>query len=114
MTGIQNGDFEQGLSGWHVVSGQAFAGQPVSAESIHADDVEIDRQPVVTLGGDYWHVPYPLAEQGTHLVRVSTTASGILDSDIFTIGLPCLVFRLGGSATSQVALELRVPAAQAG
>jgi hypothetical protein len=110
---IKNGDFEKGLSGWHVVSGQAFTGQPVSWDSIRANDVEIDGHPRVPLGGDYWHVPYPLAEENTKLVRVSTKFKGTLDSDVFRIELPYLAFRLGGSKTKEVALELRVPVASA-
>jgi hypothetical protein len=111
---IINGDFEKELKGWHVVSGQAFTGQPVSWDSIRANDVEIDGHPRVPLGGDYWHVPYPLAEENTKLVRVSTKFQGVLDSAVFSINLPYLAFRLGGSKTKDVALELRIPVANAG
>ena len=52
---IPNGDFDDGLADWHVVTGNAFTGQPVSAP-VSAADVLIDGQPVVPLGGDYWHV----------------------------------------------------------
>ncbi|MBP7529374.1 MAG: hypothetical protein KA801_15715 [Syntrophorhabdaceae bacterium] len=111
---IQGGYFDNGLSGWHVVSGQVFVNYtPVPADSILANDVEINGRPVVPLGGDYWHGPYPIAERGTHLLRVSSASLEVLDSDVFVIRLPYLAFCLGGSATRLVALELRVPAASA-
>ncbi|MEN6507286.1 MAG: hypothetical protein ABFD63_00620, partial [Smithella sp.] len=72
---IQGGYFDNGLSGWHIVSGQVFVNYtPVPADSILASDVEINGKPVVPLGGDYWHVPYPIAERGTHLLRVSSAS----------------------------------------
>ena len=111
---IQGGYFNNGLSGWHTVSGRVFVNYtPVLADSILANDVEINGKPVVTLGGDYWHVPCPIAESGTHLLRVSSTSLEILDSDVFIIRLPYLAFCLGGSASKLVALELRVPATSA-
>ena len=83
---IENGDFEQGLTAWHVVSGKAFAGQPVAAATIGSADVEIDGKPLVGLGGDFWHTPYPIGEHGSRLIRVVTRSAGILESNRFTIG----------------------------
>ena len=111
---IGNGDFENGLSGWRVVSGTAFADQPVRAETIGASDVVIDGRPPVPLGGDFWYTAgYPLGHNGSSLIRIVTTAEGTLDSDPFTISAPYLAYRLGGSAGGGSALEVRVPAATA-
>ncbi len=111
---ILNGDFKNGLNGWRIVSGtQLGKAAPVLADSILAKDVKINGKDIVPLGGDYWHVPYPIAEPGTYVLRVSSSSLEVLDSDIFVISLPYLTFRLGGSATKLVALELRVPAASA-
>lgn len=111
---IQGGYFNKGLSGWRIVSGNKLATcTPLLADSILAKDVEINGKPVVPLGGDYWHVPYPIAESGTHVLRVSSTSIEVLDSDVFIIRLPYLAFCLGGSASKLVALELRVPATSA-
>jgi microsomal dipeptidase-like Zn-dependent dipeptidase len=108
---IGNGDFEDGLSSWRVVSGTAFADQPVLAGNIGAADVMIDGRPAVPLGGDFWYTSgYPLGHNGNSLIRVVTTAEGILDSDPFTISAPYLAYRLGGSAGGGSALEVRVPA----
>ena len=41
---VENGDFEQGLTGPRVVLGTAFAGQLVDAATINAADVEINGQ----------------------------------------------------------------------
>ena len=106
---IANGDFEQGLTAWHVVSGTAFAGQPVTAASIGSAEVEIDGKPLVGLGGDFWHTPYPIGANGKNLVRVATRSGGILESDPFTISDRFLAYRLGGSAGGAVGLELRIP-----
>jgi len=54
---IANGDFEDGLKGWHIVSGSAFIGQPIEAATVTGKDVLIDGRPLVALGGDYWHTP---------------------------------------------------------
>lgn len=111
---IQGGYFNNGLSGWRIVSGTELGTcTPVLADSILAKDVEINGRPVVPIGGDYWHVPYPIAESGTHVLRVSSALTEILDSDVFIIKLPYLAFCLGGSASKLVALELRVPQASA-
>ena len=110
---ITNGDFEQGLDGWHVLSGKAFARQPVAAATIGAMDIEVGGEPLVTLGGDYWHTPYRLGQNGLQLIRVVSNAAGILDSDVFTISDRYLAYRLGGSAGGGVAIELRVAAATA-
>jgi hypothetical protein len=107
---IPGGYFNNGLSGWRIVSGTELAKcAPVLADSILATDVEINGRPVVPLGGDYWHVPYPVAESGTNVLRVSSASPEILDSDVFVIKLPYLAFCLGGSSGKLVALELRVP-----
>ncbi len=105
---IENGDFEQGLTAWHVVSGKAFAGQPVAAATIGSADIEIDGRPLVGLGGDFWHTPYPIGEHGSRLIRVVTRSGGILESNRFTIGKRFLSFRLGGRAGGGVAIELRI------
>lgn len=105
---IANGDFEQGLASWRVVSGTAFAGQPVQAATLGAADVEYDGQPLVPLGGDFWHTPFPLGHSGAWLIRVITTADGVLDSTPFAIGARYLAFRLGGSSGGAVAVHLRL------
>jgi hypothetical protein len=111
---IKGGYFDNGLSGWRIVVGKELARcTPVLAESILAKDIEINGKPVVPLGGDYWHVPYPVAEAGTHVLRVSSASPEVLDSDVFMVRLPYLAFCLGGSASKFVALELRIPAASA-
>lgn len=106
---IKNGDFENGLNGWRVVSGKAFVRQPVLASAISARHVQIDGKPLVTLGGDYWHTAYPLGQNGAHLIRVVSKTAGILDSRVFRVSHRYLVYRLGGSAGGGVAIELRVP-----
>ena len=111
---IGNGDFENGLSGWSVVSGTAFADQPVLAETIDASKVLIDGRLPVPLGGDFWHTTgYPLGHNGNSLIRIVTRAEGTLDSDPFTISARYLAYRLGGSAGGGSALEVRVPVATA-
>ncbi len=106
---IVNGDFEQGLTGWRVVSGKAFANQPVEARTIGARQVEIRGHPAVTLGGDFWHTTsYPLGANKNFLIRAVTKAPGILDSVPFKVSRRFLVFRLGGSRDKGAAIELRV------
>jgi hypothetical protein len=106
---ILNGGFEQGLKGWHVVSGMAFRDQPVAAASILAQGVRIDGAPVVSLGGDFWHVPYPIGQDGDFLICSIGKPFGVLESDTFELSLPYLAFRLGGSASGGASIELRVP-----
>ena len=114
MAGIVNGDFEEGLAGWRVVSGSAFAQQPVPAAGVGAADVLIDGGLPVPLGGDFWHTAaYPLGHHGDSLIRIVARAESILDSDPFTISARYLAYRLGGSAGGRSALEVRVPAATA-
>jgi len=95
------------------VSGKAFAGQPVQASSIGSADVEIQARPLVGLGGDFWHTPYPIGQHGSWLIRVVTRSPGVLDSSQFSIGRRFIAFRLGGSVGGGVAVELRIPAATA-
>jgi hypothetical protein len=91
------------------VSGRAFVGQPVAASSIGAADVLIGGHPPVTIGGDYWHTAtYPVGANGSSLIRVVTSASGVLESSRFSIGGRFLAFRLGGSGAG-VSVELRIP-----
>jgi microsomal dipeptidase-like Zn-dependent dipeptidase len=98
-----------------VVAGIAFAGQPVSAETIGAADVIVDGRQAVMLGGDYWHTTaYPLGHHGRSLIRVVTASSdGVLDSAPFTISERYLAYRIGGSAGGGAALEFRIPAGTA-
>ena len=106
---IVNGDFEQGLTGWRVVSGKAFSKQPVEARTIGAAQVQIGGKPAATLGGDFWHTTsYPLGANKLFLIRAVTKAPGILDSVPFKISRRFLVFRLGGSRDKGAAIELRV------
>ena len=108
---IANGDFEDGLKGWRVVSGSAFRGQPVEAATLSAKDVVIDGAPLVRLGGDFWHTPaFPVGHSGDHLIRTVGKPFGVLESDVFTITDPFLAFRLGGSAAAGAVIQLRVPA----
>ena len=95
------------------MSGKAFAGQPIAAATIGSADVEIDGKPLVGLGGDFWHTPYPIGEHGSRLIRVVTRLPGILESNRFTIGKRYLAFRLGGSGGGGVAIELRIPEREA-
>ena len=95
------------------MSGKAFAGQPIAAATIGSADVEIDSKPLVGLGGDFWHTPYPIGEHGSRLIRVVTRLPGILESNRFTIGKRYLAFRLGGSGGGGVAIELRIPEREA-
>jgi hypothetical protein len=114
MADIINGDFEDGLSGWHIVSGTAFTDQPRLAAEINASEVVIDGGPPVSLGGNFWHTGgYPLGHHQRSLIRIATDASGVLDSDPFTITQRYLVYRLGGSSGGGSALEVRIPAATA-
>jgi hypothetical protein len=109
---IVNGRFDDGLTGWRIVSGDAFWNQPVQAESIGARDVLIDGQPLVTLGGDYWYTnAFPLGQDGPFLIRVVTEkdGAGVLDSVPFMITQRYLAYRLGGTAGGDAALEVRVP-----
>jgi hypothetical protein len=109
---IANGDFEDGLKGWRVVSGSAFRGQPVEAATLSAKDVVIDGAPLVRLGGDFWHTPaFPMGQSDKHLIRTVGKPFGVLESDVFTITDPFLTFRLGGSPAAGAAIQLRVPAA---
>jgi hypothetical protein len=58
-----NWDFEIGdLSFWSAEGG-AFSNQPV-----HGDRVSTARVCPVTLGGDYWDVPYPIGHHGNYWV----------------------------------------------
>lgn len=108
---IVNGSFEAGLTGWTVVSGRAFADQPVAGSTILAKDVRIDGRPVVPLGGDYWHdVPYPVGQDQNYLVQVVSKLTGVLDSDEFVADDRYLCFLLGGSPAGDAAVELRVDA----
>jgi hypothetical protein len=109
---IVNGSFEDGLTGWRIVSGDAFWNQPVQAEGIGARDVLIDGRPPVTLGGDYWYTnAFPLGQDGSFLIRVVTEKDGIgvLDSVPFMITQRYLAYRLGGTVGGDAALEVRVP-----
>ncbi len=92
---------------------QGLRGSADLATKIGAKDVLIDGRPLVPLGGDFWHTPYPIGQNGTSLIRVVTKVAGILDSSPFSISRRWLAFRLGGSAGGAVALELRIPAATA-
>jgi hypothetical protein len=108
---IVNGSFEDGLKGWRIVSGSAFTGQPVAATTVMAQDVLIDgSQPVISLGGDYWHIPYEIGQEGDHLVRAIGPGPGVLESDPFLIDGRFLAFRIGGSAEAGAIVELRVAA----
>ena len=71
---------------------------------------QIGGNPLVGLGGDFWHTPFPIGQHGGSLIRVVSGAPGILDSSPFTIDRRFLAFRLGGSAGSGVGIELRIPA----
>ena len=109
---IVNGSFEDGLTGWRTVSGDAFLNQPVQAAWIGAQDVLIDGRPPVTLGGDYWYTnAFPLGQDGSFLIRVVTEkdGAGVLDSVPFMITQRYLAYRLGGTAGGDAALEVRVP-----
>lgn len=109
---IVNGSFGDGLTGWRIVSGDAFRNQPVQAAGIGAQDVLIHGSPLVTLGGDYWHTnAFPLGQGGPALIRVVTEedGDGVLDSVPFTITQQYLAYRLGGTAGGDAALEVRVP-----
>ena len=109
---IANGDFEDGLKGWHIVSGSAFIGQPIEAATVTGKDVLIDGGPLVALGGDYWHTPaFPIGHSEKHLIRTVGKPFGVLESDVFSITDPFLAFRLGGSPAAGAAIQLRVPAA---
>jgi hypothetical protein len=109
---IVNGSFEDGLTGWRIVSGAGFWNQPVQATWIGAQDVLIDGRPPVTLGGDYWYTnAFPLGQDGPSLIRVVTQkdGAGVLDSVPFMITQRYLAYRLGGTAGGDAALEVRVP-----
>jgi microsomal dipeptidase-like Zn-dependent dipeptidase len=107
------GRFDSGLTGWRVVSGTAFSGQPVSG-LVQAGDVVMNDAPLVPLGGDYWSGPYNVGiDPSERMIRLKGSASGILDSDVFRIETRFLVFLLGGSAQRGVGVELRVPRAYA-
>ncbi len=109
---IVNGSFEDGLTGWWIVSGAGFWDQPVQAKWIGARDVLIDGRPAVTLRGDYWHTTaFPLGQDGPSLFRVVTEkdGAGILNSVPFMITQRCLAYRLGGTAGYDATLEVRVP-----
>lgn len=110
---IVNGDFARGLRGWSPVSGSAFDDQPTPVASINARDVLIDGNPIVGLGGDFWHLPYPIGQVDGHLIRSVHAGPGVLDSDIFTISLENVAFRLGGQSSSAAYVELRIPEADA-
>jgi microsomal dipeptidase-like Zn-dependent dipeptidase len=96
--------------GWRVLAGGAQTWRPIAAP-IRADHVLIDDQPVVPLGGNYWHLDYPIGVPSGHkLIRTSSTSAIALESRIFKIARRYLVFLLGGSGTTDVAVELRIPA----
>lgn len=104
---IGNGDFENGLSGWRVVSGMAFAYRPILAENIGAFHVMIDGRPPVSLGGDFWYTTaYPLGHHGSSLIRIVTRAQGMLDSDPFTISARYLAW---GQPMSEVWADVQQP-----
>src|SRR5262249_15344027 len=77
-----------------------------------AAEVGINGAPLVPLGGDYWHMPFRMAQSGKLLIRVVKPFPGVLDSNPFTIGQRYIAFLLGGSATG-VAIELRIPSTKA-
>ncbi len=52
---VVNGDFEHGLTGWRVVSGNAFAKQPVDAGGSAPTRSRSTDGTAVSLGGDFWH-----------------------------------------------------------
>jgi hypothetical protein len=97
---IVNGDLAKELAGWRVVSGIAFAKQPVCAEAVGAADVQIKGSSPVTLGDDFWYTTaYSRGYNGMSPSRMVTArASGVLDSDRFTVSQWYLAYCIGGSA----------------
>lgn len=85
------------------------AASPSRLRPSHAQDVRINHAPVVGLGGDFWHTPYPIGQNDAFLIRSVGEPFGVLDSDVFDISSPFLAYRLGGSASGGAAIELRVP-----
>lgn len=121
---LDNWDFELGLSQWSA-SGDAFTNQPVCGECVPATAIL-----PVPLGGDYWHVPYPVGvhnycwistgiehQDGAipaaeYLDDSLNARTGTLTSREFRVTNPFLTFLVGGGNdvfNLRVELQIKVP-----
>ncbi len=111
-------EIKGGLAGW-TKTGTAFASQPTFGDNVMAQRVFFS-----PLGGDYWHIPYPIGNQGkpwigtyenrpTEAVTLGTiqgdAPTGSITSPEFTISKPWASFLVaGGKEPSQLKVELVV------
>jgi len=110
LTGEGNWDFEMGdLSSW-TAEGDAFTNQPICG-----DTVTTSRVRPVTLGGDYWDVPYPIGYHGNYWVGTAENsfgdaATGTLTSQEFPLSRHYIHFLISGThdpGAIRVELQIR-------
>src|SRR2546426_8344424 len=97
LTLEDNWDFEAGNLSFWVAGGDAFKNQPT-----YSDSVTTARVRPVTLGGDYWDIPYPIGHHGDYWVgtaenQLGDAAMGTLTSQDFLIGKRYIHFLVGGT-----------------
>jgi microsomal dipeptidase-like Zn-dependent dipeptidase len=106
-----NWDFETGdLTSW-TAKGDAFHNQPV-----HGDSITTARVRPVTLGGDYWDVPYFIGHHGNYWIGTAEnplgdTATGTLTSQEFLLSQRYICFLISGTQdlnTIRVELQVRL------
>ena len=97
-----NTDFETGdLRDWRVLSGNAFVGQPVKGDTIHARQANLHSNHA----GEYWIGTGETREDGPR---------GILQSKQFTVTKPWAKFLIGGGVNDEgVDLSQRIGEAAA-
>ncbi len=106
-----NWDFEAGNLSFWVAAGDAFKNQPT-----YGDSVTTARVRPVTLGGDYWDVPYPIGQHGDYWVGTAENplgdaAMGTLTSQEFLIDRRYIHFLVGGTHDPngiRVELQIRI------
>jgi microsomal dipeptidase-like Zn-dependent dipeptidase len=106
-----NWDFETGdLSFWSA-EGDAFRNQPVRGDRVSTACVF-----PVTLGGDYWDIPYPIGHHGNYWVSsaenaLGDAATGTLTSQEFIISTRYIHFLVSGTQDPKhIRVELQVRA----
>ncbi len=111
LTDGQNWDFERGDLSFWMAEGDAFSNQP-----IRGDRISTSRVQPVSLGGDYWDVPYPIGTHDDYWVgsaenALGDLATGTLTSREFVITTCYIHFRISGTRDpKRIRVELQARA----
>jgi microsomal dipeptidase-like Zn-dependent dipeptidase len=106
-----NWSFETGDLSFWTAEGDAFENQPTQG-----DMVTTARVNPVTLGGDYWDVPYSIGHHGTYWIGTAENplgdaATGTLTSQEFSIRTRYIHFLVAGTEDAiRIRVELQVSA----